>query len=61
MQMYDGEINDEHIWLKAYCALIGRCPRNFAKKYADGAVDDFHERFPDTPASGSQRKTAHPK
>ena len=43
--MYDGEMNDEHIWLKAYCALLTTMPPRSAKKYADTAVEDFHERF----------------
>lgn len=47
--MYDGEMNDEHVWLKVYCAVISHAPRAYAKKYADYAVEDFHERFPNTP------------
>lgn len=53
-------MHDEHIWLKAYCAVLGRVPRNHVKKFAEGAVEDFHARFDIVDITPEEDKPKHP-
>ena len=43
--MFDGELPDEEIWLRAYCGALANGSLSPYKE-ADQAVQDFHARFP---------------